>query len=195
MEHLRRISAAPGILLRQRVQLIIGVILQEADVRPRPEVQPRDAVQHGHLQIPGAVAQIVAVERAADALALQGVEVLQRVPLKLKVRQLRQVVEGLRQHHDDVGPHRRCLRRCAALRRGAVRGQDLVDPGQDILHIGFAVFLRALLGLEAAVPPEAQKQAVGVMAVGGVQSGIHIHLKGLSHCLGPRGGKQSHRQR
>lgn len=83
MEHLRPVAAL-GILLRQGVEFLIGVILQEADVRPSTEVQLRNAIQHGHLQIAGAVAQIVAVECAADALALQGMEILQGIPFILK---------------------------------------------------------------------------------------------------------------
>ena len=69
VEHLRPV-AVPGVLLRQGVEPLVEVVLQEADVGAGAEVQPRDAVEHGHLQIPGAVAQVVAVEGAGDALAL-----------------------------------------------------------------------------------------------------------------------------
>ena len=187
MEHLRPVAAL-GILLRQGVEFLIGVILQEADVRPSTEVQLRNAIQHGHLQIAGAVAQIVAVECAADALALQGMEILQGIPFILKARQPGQIVEGLRLGHDDVGLHRRCGG------VGAVLCQDLVDPGQDLLHVGFAVSLRALLGLKKAVPPETQRQTVGVVAVGRSQAGVHIHLKNRPRRLGSLCGKQPNGQ-
>ena len=147
MEHFGCVITGFRELLRQGVKALVNRIVLEADVRPRRQVQGVQPIEHGNLQIPGAIAQVMAVEGPADALRLQGVEVLQGVPLVLKHRQAGQVIKGLGEDKQDIGP---------GLRPGLFLCQKPVNPVQHLLHIGLAVALRRRLGLREGIPPEAE---------------------------------------
>ena len=184
VEHFSSVITGFRELLRQGVKALVNRLVLEADVRPRRQVQGVQPVEHGNLQIPGAVAQVMAVEGPADALRLQGVEVLQGVPLVLKHRQAGQVIKGLGEDEKDIRPGLRLL---PGLRQ-------LVDARQHVQHEVLIIPFRRRLGLGERVPPEAEGQAVEAVVFRRVHAGVKIHSQPAPHGPGPGAGEENPRQ-
>ena len=172
---------------RRRFQQPGGVPL--VDVLVRAEKAAVDAGEHLHLDVGGAVAQRVGVERAGHALLLHGVEVRHGVAFKLDARQLRHVEEGLGEHEDDV-------RRLLPARFGLVgEGEFLRIVNEPLLRRAVVRdVLRLLLprGLAAEHhrAPEAQQRPAAGVDIGlriGCAGGARRAHGGVEPALRPGG--------
>ena len=155
---------------RRRFQQPGGVPL--VNVLVRAEKAAVDAGEHLHLDVGGAVAQRVGVERAGHALLLHGVEVRHGVAFKLDARQLRHVEEGLGEHEDDVRLLLRARLRLIAEGEG-LRVVDQPLLRRTVVRDVLRLFLPRGLAAEHHRAPEAQQRPAA-----GVDIGLRIGRAG-----------------